>query len=147
MAWEAGKPLSVEEIQVAAPKDHEVRIEIYYTGVCHTGTVCGYTQYVEDKPLMQNRRLHPLWQRPRGCLPHRPWPRGSWYRRIRRCWRHISQARRPRRSPLVTNPPILQVPPNTLTFLPTSQHPRMQRMQVLQVRQDESLRQDPSHPG
>lgn len=37
VAWEAGKDLSIEEIEVAPPKAHEVRIEIYYTGVCHTG--------------------------------------------------------------------------------------------------------------
>ncbi|KAI4122165.1 MAG: hypothetical protein LQ338_005973 [Usnochroma carphineum] len=36
VAWEAGKDLSVEEIEVEPPKAHEVRIEIYYTGVCHT---------------------------------------------------------------------------------------------------------------
>ena len=39
MAWEAGKDLSIEDIEVAPPKAHEVRIEIYYTGVCHTGTL------------------------------------------------------------------------------------------------------------
>ena len=37
VAWEAGKDLTVEDIEVAPPKAHEVRIEIYYTGVCHTG--------------------------------------------------------------------------------------------------------------
>jgi S-(hydroxymethyl)glutathione dehydrogenase/alcohol dehydrogenase len=37
VAWEAGKELSIEDIEVAPPKAHEVRIEIYYTGVCHTG--------------------------------------------------------------------------------------------------------------
>lgn len=37
MAWEAGKELVIEDIEVAPPKAHEVRIEIYYTGVCHTG--------------------------------------------------------------------------------------------------------------
>ncbi|KAL9544399.1 S-(hydroxymethyl)glutathione dehydrogenase [Mucor bainieri] len=36
VAWEAGKPLSIEEVEVAAPKAHEVRIKIMYTGVCHT---------------------------------------------------------------------------------------------------------------
>ncbi|KAF8476094.1 putative glutathione-dependent formaldehyde dehydrogenase [Kalaharituber pfeilii] len=36
VAWEAGKPLSIETIEVAPPKAHEVRIEIYYTGLCHT---------------------------------------------------------------------------------------------------------------
>jgi len=38
VAWEAGKELTIETIEVAPPKAHEVRIEIYYTGVCHTGT-------------------------------------------------------------------------------------------------------------
>lgn len=36
IAWEAGKPLSVEEVQVAPPKAGEVRIRIVATGVCHT---------------------------------------------------------------------------------------------------------------
>lgn len=36
IAWEAGKPLSIEEIQVAPPKAGEVRVKIVATGVCHT---------------------------------------------------------------------------------------------------------------
>lgn len=36
VAWEAGKPLTLEDIEVAPPKAHEVRVQIYYTGVCHT---------------------------------------------------------------------------------------------------------------
>uniref|UniRef100_A0A3B5PT40 S-(hydroxymethyl)glutathione dehydrogenase n=1 Tax=Xiphophorus maculatus TaxID=8083 RepID=A0A3B5PT40_XIPMA len=40
VAWEAGKPLSIEEVEVAPPKVHEVRIKILATGVCHTD---GYT--------------------------------------------------------------------------------------------------------
>jgi len=36
VAWEAKKPLVIEEIQVAPPKAHEVRIKITATGVCHT---------------------------------------------------------------------------------------------------------------
>ena len=36
MAWEAGKDLTIEDVEVAPPKAHEVRIEIQYTGVCHT---------------------------------------------------------------------------------------------------------------
>ncbi|MCJ1311752.1 S-(hydroxymethyl)glutathione dehydrogenase [Agyrium rufum] len=36
VAWEAGKELTLEDIEVAPPRDHEVRIEIYFTGVCHT---------------------------------------------------------------------------------------------------------------
>lgn len=36
VAWEAGKPLIIEEVQVDPPKEHEVRIKIMYSGVCHT---------------------------------------------------------------------------------------------------------------
>uniref|UniRef100_A0A8C7F4N4 Uncharacterized protein n=1 Tax=Oncorhynchus kisutch TaxID=8019 RepID=A0A8C7F4N4_ONCKI len=36
VAWEAGKPLSIEEVEVAPPKVHEVRIKIFATGVCQT---------------------------------------------------------------------------------------------------------------
>ena len=37
IAWEAGKELSIEDVEVAPPRAGEVRIEIYHTGVCHTG--------------------------------------------------------------------------------------------------------------
>ncbi|KAI9008829.1 chaperonin 10-like protein [Phycomyces nitens] len=36
IAWEPKKPLSIEDIEVAPPKAHEVRVKILYTGVCHT---------------------------------------------------------------------------------------------------------------
>lgn len=36
IAWEAKKPLSLEEVEVAPPKAGEVRIKVLYTGVCHT---------------------------------------------------------------------------------------------------------------
>jgi len=36
VAWEAGKPLQIEEIEVAAPKAGEVRVRVVATGVCHT---------------------------------------------------------------------------------------------------------------
>jgi len=36
VAWEAKKPLSIEEVEVAVPKAGEVRIKILHTGVCHT---------------------------------------------------------------------------------------------------------------
>jgi len=36
VAWEAGKPLSIEEVEVDPPKKGEVRVKIYATGVCHT---------------------------------------------------------------------------------------------------------------
>ncbi|XP_073896303.1 all-trans-retinol dehydrogenase [NAD(+)] ADH4 isoform X4 [Macaca fascicularis] len=36
IAWEAGKPLCIEEVEVAPPKAHEVRIQIIATSLCHT---------------------------------------------------------------------------------------------------------------
>jgi S-(hydroxymethyl)glutathione dehydrogenase/alcohol dehydrogenase len=36
VAWEVGKPLSIEEIDVAGPKEGEVLVRIVATGVCHT---------------------------------------------------------------------------------------------------------------
>lgn len=36
VAWEAGKPLSIEEIDVEGPKEGEVLVRIVATGVCHT---------------------------------------------------------------------------------------------------------------
>ncbi|MCB1804195.1 MAG: S-(hydroxymethyl)glutathione dehydrogenase/class III alcohol dehydrogenase [Candidatus Competibacteraceae bacterium] len=36
VAWEAGKPLQIEEIDIAGPKAGEVLIQIKATGVCHT---------------------------------------------------------------------------------------------------------------
>jgi S-(hydroxymethyl)glutathione dehydrogenase/alcohol dehydrogenase len=36
VAWEPGKPLSIEEVEVAAPKAGEVLIRNVATGVCHT---------------------------------------------------------------------------------------------------------------
>lgn len=36
VAWEAGKPLEVEEIELAGPKAGEVLVQIVATGVCHT---------------------------------------------------------------------------------------------------------------
>lgn len=36
VAWEAGKPLVIEEVEVAPPQAMEVRIKILYTSLCHT---------------------------------------------------------------------------------------------------------------
>lgn len=36
IAWEADKPLSIEEVEVAPPQKGEVRIKVLHTGVCHT---------------------------------------------------------------------------------------------------------------
>ncbi|XP_009325306.1 PREDICTED: alcohol dehydrogenase 1 [Pygoscelis adeliae] len=34
--WEANKPFSIEEVEVAPPKSHEVRIKIVATGICRS---------------------------------------------------------------------------------------------------------------
>jgi S-(hydroxymethyl)glutathione dehydrogenase / alcohol dehydrogenase len=36
VAWEAGKPLVIEEVEVAGPKEGEVLLKVAATGVCHT---------------------------------------------------------------------------------------------------------------
>ncbi|KAK3043792.1 hypothetical protein RJ639_000491 [Escallonia herrerae] len=36
VAWEAGKPLVIEEIEVAPPHKMEVRLKIIFTSLCHT---------------------------------------------------------------------------------------------------------------
>ncbi|KAJ7957010.1 alcohol dehydrogenase [Quillaja saponaria] len=35
-AWEAGKPLVIEEVEVAPPQANEVRLKILFTSLCHT---------------------------------------------------------------------------------------------------------------
>ena len=62
VAWEAGKDLSIEDIEVEAPKAHEVRIEIYYTGVCHTGLLPA-DPYEESNRLRQYRCIHTVRKR------------------------------------------------------------------------------------
>ena len=36
VAWEAGKPLVIEDVEVAPPQEKEVRIKIKYSSLCHT---------------------------------------------------------------------------------------------------------------
>ena len=36
VAWEAGKPLQIEEVEVQSPKQGEVLLRVVATGVCHT---------------------------------------------------------------------------------------------------------------
>ena len=36
VAWEAGKPLSIEEVDLQGPKAGEVMVKLAATGVCHT---------------------------------------------------------------------------------------------------------------
>ena len=36
VAWESGKPLTIEEVEVGAPKTGEVLLKVVASGVCHT---------------------------------------------------------------------------------------------------------------
>ncbi|CAI9755860.1 unnamed protein product [Fraxinus pennsylvanica] len=36
VAWEAGKPLVIEEVEVEPPQKMEVRLKILFTSLCHT---------------------------------------------------------------------------------------------------------------
>lgn len=36
VAWQAGQPLTIEEVDVADPRAGEARVRIVATGVCHT---------------------------------------------------------------------------------------------------------------
>ena len=36
VAWQAGQPLSIEEVDLAPPRAGEVLVRIVATGVCHT---------------------------------------------------------------------------------------------------------------
>ena len=36
VAWAAGKPLTIEEIDLAPPREGEVLVEVKATGICHT---------------------------------------------------------------------------------------------------------------
>ena len=36
VAWQAGKPLTIEEVELGGPREGEVLVEIKATGICHT---------------------------------------------------------------------------------------------------------------
>lgn len=36
VSWEAKQPLTLEDIEVAPPQEHEVRVKILATAICHT---------------------------------------------------------------------------------------------------------------
>nr|XP_019596703.1 PREDICTED: alcohol dehydrogenase 4 isoform X1 [Rhinolophus sinicus] len=47
IAWEVGKPLCIEEVEVAPPKAHEVRIQIIATALCHTDAHVIHPKFTE----------------------------------------------------------------------------------------------------
>ena len=36
VAWKAGQPLTIEEVELGGPREGEVLVEIKATGICHT---------------------------------------------------------------------------------------------------------------
>ena len=52
VAWEAGKPLTIETVQLDGPKAGEVLVEIKATGICHTDkyTLSGCLLYTSPSP-------------------------------------------------------------------------------------------------
>lgn len=56
IAWEAKKPLSVEEVEVAPPGKGEVRIKVLFTGVCHTDGQRPWTTRRGPDALMASER-------------------------------------------------------------------------------------------
>nr|XP_033813138.1 alcohol dehydrogenase 1A-like isoform X2 [Geotrypetes seraphini] len=49
ISWETGKPFSIEEVEVPAPKAHEIRVKIAATGICGTDehALHGYFSNIE----------------------------------------------------------------------------------------------------
>lgn len=52
VAFEAGKPLSIETVQLERPKNGEVLIEIKATGICHTDAYTLSGQILKDFSLL-----------------------------------------------------------------------------------------------
>ena len=90
IAWEAGKPLTIETIEVGAPRAGEVLVEVMATGVCHTDA---YTLSGAD---------------PEGLFPGDSRPRGRGNRARDRRRRDDAEGRRPRHSALHAGMPQLQ---------------------------------------
>src|SRR3990170_2460285 len=61
VAWEAGKPLVIEEVEVSGPKDGEVLLQVAATGVCHTDafTLSGQDPEGLFRAIMSFRYIFP----------------------------------------------------------------------------------------
>ena len=64
LAWEAGKPLAIEEIDVAGPKKGEVLLQLKATGVCHTDayTLSGKDPEGIFPPLWDTKAAQSSWK-------------------------------------------------------------------------------------
>jgi S-(hydroxymethyl)glutathione dehydrogenase/alcohol dehydrogenase len=64
VAWEAGKPLAIEAVDVEGPKNGEVLLQVKVTGVCHTDA---YTLFGKDPEgifpaIMATRAARSYWK-------------------------------------------------------------------------------------
>ena len=53
VSWVAGKPLVIEEVEVAPPQAGEVRLKILFTSLCHTDVY-----FWEAKVTPHNNKQH-----------------------------------------------------------------------------------------
>lgn len=67
MAYEANKPLVVEDVQVAPPQAGEVRIKILSTALCHTDYYTWSGKVSPPLSLLESRFRSPGF--PRGLSP------------------------------------------------------------------------------
>ena len=93
VAYAAGKPLEVTDVELDGPRAGEVLVEIKATGICHT-----------DEFTLLGRRSG-------RAVPGDPRPRGRRHRRRRRPRRHLGEEGRPRHSALHAGMPPVQVLP------------------------------------
>ncbi|CAM8887691.1 unnamed protein product [Rhodiola kirilowii] len=67
VAWEAGKPLQIEQVQVAPPQTKEVRVKILFTSLCHTDVYFweakGQTPFFPRFSVMRLEELWKVWVR------------------------------------------------------------------------------------
>jgi S-(hydroxymethyl)glutathione dehydrogenase/alcohol dehydrogenase len=49
VAWEANKPLSIEQIEVDPPRKGEVRVKILYAALCHTDTFVNSNKFFSNE--------------------------------------------------------------------------------------------------
>ncbi|KAF7833721.1 alcohol dehydrogenase 1-like [Senna tora] len=54
VAWEAGKPLVIEEVEVAPPQAGEVRLKILFTSLCHTDVYFWDSKILSDLLISHN---------------------------------------------------------------------------------------------
>lgn len=62
VAWNAKEPLCLEDVEVAPPKAHEVRMKVLHTGVCHTGIMPDTVNRPGMKLTRKTRPVYTFWR-------------------------------------------------------------------------------------